>query len=588
MVISKHIVRNVVICLLMQVTNIVSAQYLHTNGKSIVDGNGEEVILRGMGLGGWMLQEGYMLQTGSFAGPQHQIRAKIKDLIGEENTQAFYNAWLANHCTKTDVDSLASWGFNSIRLPMHYNLFTLPIEDEPVVGANTWIEKGFAMTDSLLKWCEANQIYLILDLHAAPGGQGHDANISDYDTLKPSLWESEANQQKTIALWKKLAERYANEKWMGGYDLINEPNWNFVEGGHPNGCNEEFNVPLRKLYSAITEAIRTVDKNHIIFIEGNCWGNNYKGIFPIWDSNTVVSFHKYWNYNNIEAIQYALDIRDQNNVPIWLGESGENSNTWFTTSIKLMEENEIGWAWWPLKKVGSVVNPLTIKKTDDYATLLSYWETGGTKPSVEFSKNTLMQLAANTNIKNTIYRKDVIDAMFRQVSEPQTKPYANNIVPGVVFASDFDLGRNGIAYWDTDTANYWVSTGEGSPWNSGHSYRNDGVDIEMSTDNDSESNHFNIGWTKDGEWLSYTLNVTSSGRFDITIRYASSTDASRITVKANESQPLSKELSATGGGQEWKSVLVGSMMLPKGKQKFTLLIEKGGANIGYIKFSPKK
>ena len=67
------------------------------------------------------------------------------------------------------------------------------------------------MTDDLLKWCAANKIYLILDLHAVPGGQGKDANISDYDPSKPSVWESEENQKKTVALWKKLAERYKNE-----------------------------------------------------------------------------------------------------------------------------------------------------------------------------------------------------------------------------------------------------------------------------------------------------------------------------------------------------------------------------------------
>ena len=77
-----------------------NAQYLHTQGKQIVDKDGKEVILRGMGLGGWMLQEGYMLETNSFANPQHQIRAKIQELIGEANTNQFYEAWLANHCTE--------------------------------------------------------------------------------------------------------------------------------------------------------------------------------------------------------------------------------------------------------------------------------------------------------------------------------------------------------------------------------------------------------------------------------------------------------------------------------------------------------
>ena len=95
-----------------------------------------------------MLQEGYMLQTAGFANAQYQIRAKIEGLIGAADTDLFYDAWLANHVRKIDIDSLKSWGFNAVRLPMHYNLFTLPIEDEPVAGQNTWLDKGFELTDS--------------------------------------------------------------------------------------------------------------------------------------------------------------------------------------------------------------------------------------------------------------------------------------------------------------------------------------------------------------------------------------------------------------------------------------------------------
>lgn len=97
------------------------------------------------------------------------------------------------------------------------------------------------MTDELLQWCKDNKMYLILDLHAAPGGQGNDANISDNDKSKPSLWESEENQKKTIALWKKLAQRYKDEAYIGGYDLINEPNINFT-GSNPNGTDEQSNA----------------------------------------------------------------------------------------------------------------------------------------------------------------------------------------------------------------------------------------------------------------------------------------------------------------------------------------------------------
>lgn len=579
----------VLVCLFLLASLQVSAQYLHTSGKKIVDKDNKEVILRGMGLGGWMLQEGYMLETNAFANPQHQIKGLIKDLIGDANTTQFYDAWLANHCTERDVDSLASWGFNSIRLPMHYNLFTLPIEEEPVAGQNTWLEKGFAMTDNLLEWCGKNKIYLILDLHAAPGGQGNDAAISDYDKTKPSLWQSDANKQKTIALWRKLAERYATEPWIGGYDLINEPNWNFTAGANQNGCGETNNAPLRQLYIAITNAIWEVDTNHIIYIEGNCWANNYTNIFPVWDNNMVASFHKYWNYNDQGSLQFALDMRDQQNVPVWLGESGENSNTWFTNAIQLLETNSVGWSWWPMKKVGSVVNPLTVVKNDEYNTLLTYWKDGGTKPTVDFAKNALMQLAENLKIGNTIYRKDVIDAMFRQVGSKATIPFKPNRVPGVIAVTDYDLGRNGAAYADKDTANYQVSTNTYSAWNNGYAYRNDGVDIQASGDADNRSNGYNVGWTQDGEWMQYTLNVDSSAAYNIAVRYAAASNTSSISFNLNGADITSAvTLPASGGNQAWGTKVFENIVLYKGKQKLRLNIRKAGANLGFMDLTLSK
>ena len=219
--------------------------FLKTDGKQIVNEKNENVLLRGIGLGGWMLQEPYMFQLSDVAGTQTQIKAKIAGLIGQKSCDEFYTHFLNNMITEKDVDALKKWGFNSIRLPMHYNLFTLPSDKETVKGQNTWLETGFKLTDNLLSWCKKNKIYLILDLHATPGGQGNDRPIADIDTLKPRLWESEANQQKTIALWKKLAERYKNEEWIGGYDLINETNYK-LDG----------NEPLKKLFSEITSEIR--------------------------------------------------------------------------------------------------------------------------------------------------------------------------------------------------------------------------------------------------------------------------------------------------------------------------------------------
>jgi endoglucanase len=568
----------------------VSAQYLHASGIQILDKNNQPIILRGMGLGGWMIQEGYMLET-KF-GTQHEIKAAIEKLIGTANTDEFYNKWLANHCTKRDIDSLASWGFNSVRLPMHYNLYTLPVESDPKQpGDNTWLDKGFAMTDSLLKWCTANNMYLILDLHAAPGGQGNDLNISDRDPSKPSLWDSEANKLKTIALWKKLADRYKNEPWIGGYDLVNEPNWKFT-GSNNNGCDESLNAPIRDLYVRIIAAIRTVDPNHMVFIEGNCWGNNHNGILsPKLDNNLVISFHKYWNNNTQETIQGLLNLRNSTNAPLWIGESGENSDSWFTGAIKLAESNGIGWAWWPLKKINSIVNPLTVVKTNEYNNLLQFWQGGGTTPAgsvtATYAKDAVMQIAENLKIENCIYRKDVIDAMFRQVKTDETIPFGTNKVPGIIHASDFDLGHYNKAYYDTDTSTLHVSVGGTFKiWNMGGAYRNEGVDIETNADTDPNANHYNIGWTADKEWMMYTLNVDSSATYDVKIHY--STINSNTVVRFNINgldQTTSIPLPSTGG---WGNTTIHDIVLYEGAQKFKFMFEKGGANLGYLEFTLSK
>ncbi|MGB0429704.1 MAG: glycoside hydrolase family 5 protein, partial [Bacteroidia bacterium] len=380
----------------------VSAQqnFLTTKGTAIVNQNEDTVILKGMGLGGWMVQEGYMLQTAGFANPQHEIRETFSEAMGKEHIDSFYNLWLNNYITKADMDSLKAWGFNSIRLPMHYNLYTPPIEDEPIAGEITWLKTGFELTDSVIKWCADNEMWVILDLHAAPGGQGGDAAISDYDSDKPSLWESEANKRKCAALWGRLAKKYANNEWVAGYDLLNEPNWELPG-----------NVDLRKMYVECTDSIRKYDKEHIIIIEGNWWANDFTGLTPPWDNQIVYSPHKYWSYNNVSTMQYATDLRAQTGVPVYLGETGENSNVWFRDAIRLFEDLGIGWAMWPIKKVESVSGIMSYQKPKGYQQILDYGNDpdNNTPISKIEAKKALFDLAKGTNIQLCEPHADVID-----------------------------------------------------------------------------------------------------------------------------------------------------------------------------------
>ncbi|HWI91638.1 MAG TPA: cellulase family glycosylhydrolase [Flavisolibacter sp.] len=564
--------------------NHLNAQgFLHTEGKRIVNGKGENVLLRGIGLGGWMLQEGYMLRLNG-QGQQNKIRSRIAELIGEANTEQFYNAWLSNHTRKIDIDSMKAWGFNSVRLPMHFNLYTLPIDKEPVPRGNTWIDKGFRITDSLLAWCKANQIYLVLDLHAAPGGQGNDLNISDRDASKPSLWESEENQKKTIALWKKLAQRYANEPWIGGYDILNEPNWGFEDlTNDKNGLKEKKNEPLRKLMVDITKAIREVDKRHIIIIEGNGWGNNYNGILPTWDDNMVLSFHKYWNYNNPASIQHILNTRDQYNVPVWLGETGENSNVWFTEAIYLLESNNIGWAWWPLKKMGNN-NPMQILSNPNYDKILAYWSGRGPKPTAEEAFDGVMKLASSAKLENTVIKKDVIDAMFRQPFSAEAIPFKLNLInkTAILNAVDYDLGKNGIAYFDNDTADYHVSTGKRGSSNRGGFYRNDGVDIKADS---VKTNTFYITNFEKAEWLQYTLNVAKDGIYNLKLSCVSKNQEGKLSLSLNNNAPTLVDVKESN---DWQTIVVKQIRLVKGDNKLRLNVNDGNFDVKTIELVKAK
>lgn len=557
--------------------------FLKADGKSIRNASGKEIILRGMGLGGWMLQEPYMMQLSEIAKNQREIKAKVKLLVGEKNTEVFYNAWLANHCTKADVDSLAAWGFNSIRLPMHFNLFTLPVDREPVAGENTWLTKGFELTDSLLSWCKENKIYLILDLHAAPGGQGNDLAISDRDGEVLSLWQSEANQQKTVALWEKLATRYANEEWIAGYDLINEPNWGFQNASDKNGCAETQNKPLKKLYQEITAAIRKVDQRHIIFIEGNCWANNFEGMFPLWDKNIVISFHKYWNSTGTASIQKFLNYRTKYNVPVWMGETGENSNSWMTNAIELFERNKISWALWPLKKSG-LNNPLQVKISPGYQKVLDYWKSVGAKPSPSQAYTGLMEYAKNTRAQNNVVHRDMIDAITRQVRSSKTEPFKTFTVTdrSILYAADYDLGRSGFAYHDVDSATYWVDDKKHNEWNSGKQYRNDGVDIEQCRD--TTSNGFSVGWIQDGEWLQYTVYSPEGGTFDINVRTAAAQPIGKIQLLLNGKPKARLDISGNGDYNKWTTSTMRNISLIKGWNQLRVLAVKGGFNLNYLQF----
>jgi len=555
---KKYIIQLIVIAFISFQT---SYGFFKTFGFDIVDSDGNPFILKGYGLGGWLVPEGYMLHDPGYGSPS-SIRNQIIELIGEENTAEFFDLYRKNYVSEKDIELIAEWGFNSIRLPFHYQFFS------PIESPGVFIDDGFRIIDSLLVWCKRNNLYLILDMHCAPGGQ-NSGNISDSDG-EAKLWTVASNQERTIDIWRHIAEHYANEDWIIGYDLLNEPVL-------PDGFT---NTDLKNLYISIKNAIREVDQNHILFIEGNWYATDFSGLTPKFDNNMVYAFHKYWNETDLSSIQQYRNLRTQNITPLWLGESGENSNPWYFEVVKLMEAQSIGWNWWAHKKFDTITSPLSAQVPAGYQQIIDYWSGNASMPSIDFAKSALFEMAENLKVDKCIFHPDVIAALTDPEFGTVSKPFKTHTVPGTIMAGDYDFGSIGIAYFDNDykKTNY----AEDQPWNLGYTYRNDGVDIEQRLN----SNDYNIGWIEDGEWVKYTIEILWTGRYAMSLRVASPNSTGKLRLLLDDQIIVDDTaIPPTGGWQNWDNIETEAIELPSGKHQLKVYFIKGGFNFQSITFT---
>jgi len=319
--------------------------FVHTSGAGIVDEHGKPLMLRGINLGNWLEPEGYMFHFDG--GPQspREIEDLTTELIGPDKAAAFWRAWRDTYITEADLDRIHKAGFNSVRVPIHWKLFA---SDDA---------EGFRLVDRLVQWARKDAIYVIIDLHCAPGGQTG-TNIDDSDGY-PWLYTSPESQAQTIAVWRRIAKHYADEPIILGYDLLNEPIPHFPQ-------LQRYNADLEPLYKRIAMAVREVDTNHVLILGGAQWDSNFKVFGPPFDSNVVYTFHKYWTATDASVIREYLDFRDKYRVPIWLGESGENKDEWIAAFTKTLEDNHVGWCYWPYKKMDATSSVVTFDRPEHW------------------------------------------------------------------------------------------------------------------------------------------------------------------------------------------------------------------------------
>lgn len=357
--------------------------FLRCEGHDIVDADGKRFYPIGFGLGGAIYPEGYMWQM--FGGPENNQKAcegptymynKIEELVGEQAAGYFWNCYLENWVSEEDIRNMSAWGANHVRLPLTCKKLCH--------ADGSWDEEGFAEVNKFVQWCRENDLYVVLDLHVAPGGQ-NPWHICDA-LGEAKLWtQPDIYWPQTIRIWQEIARRYKEDPIIMGYDLLNEP---VLPDGH--GIGE-----LWELQNKITQAIREIDVKHIVFIEGDKFARVFTEAEPF-DGNMAYSYHLY-KYDGPaptkEDIQFLLDLRNRTGVPLWNGETGDNNAAWWAEDIALHKKHNLGICMWTHKKIVTPNQPYVAEIVPGFQDIAEYVAGRGEAVECERAKEILRKQA---------------------------------------------------------------------------------------------------------------------------------------------------------------------------------------------------
>ena len=303
--------------------------FVHRSGRQLLDGSNTQIRLEGVNLGGWLLWEGWIWGTGYTQ--EKTIYTRMKNKVGQASADAFRNSVYQHYITRKDIEAISGECFNVVRLPFNHTI----LEDD--TNPFVYKQSGWDLIDSVLDWCEDNDVYVLFDMHSAPGGQST-YFVTDPDS--PNMWAEINYQTRTIELWKAIANRYKNRGIVAGYDLLNEPL-------APN------NAMLVDFYEVLIDSIRTVDTNHLLFIEGQEASTDFSMFTALPNPNMAFTFHFYswfvWNIPN--ALDAFVEVSENLDVPVMCGEWGENNYTPLTTTLNYFKDpakqisGETFWTW---------------------------------------------------------------------------------------------------------------------------------------------------------------------------------------------------------------------------------------------------
>jgi endoglucanase len=517
--------------------------FLHTRGQSIVNDKGDPILLRGVGLGNWLLPEGYMWKFGSKADRPRRIEKLVEDLLGPEEAKRFWQEFRQNYITEADVRRIAELGFNSVR-PAINSRSLLTQADPP-----GYSEEGFALLDHLIAWSKANGIYVVLDMHAAPGGQTGQ-NIDDSADDQPELFKQPKYQDQLVALWTTIARRYKDEPTVVGYDLLNEP----LPGR--TGAAKAFKTALEPLYKRITQAIRTVDRRHIVILEGADWANDWSVFGPPFDDNVVYQFHYYcWDRPTaLKSIQTYLNHRTRLNAPVWVGETGEGNDAIYWGTTEYFEANNIGWALWPWKKMDTRNTPYSIKPPAHWEAVTEY-SRGGSKPASEVAREAFAELLSNVRLTNCVFFPDVVNATLRQAP---ARIEAENFGQEGLNKSYFVKDASRLARFYRTSEPVMITAFGTNRWQSGQ--------------------YITLGAT---EWTAYTIRSDAPADYRLTVR------AKAVNAPAEARITVGDQVrSVTVPTNTWSEINLGTITLARGQNRLLWRLQSGAADLDWLDLSP--
>jgi aryl-phospho-beta-D-glucosidase BglC (GH1 family) len=382
-------------------------RFIRIDGQNLITPDGEKFFIQGINLGNWLNPEGYMFLFGK-ASSYRLINDAFCEMVGPDFTKNFWLEFKKNYITQEDIKYIKQTGMNSLRIPFHYKLFT----NEDYMGLDN-AQNGFEIIDQLLDWCRAEGLYVVFDMHDAPGGQTGD-NIDDSYGY-PWLMENENNKKQFCQIWKNIAQRYVNDTIVLGYDLINEPIAHYFVDKYAH-----LNDSLEPLYKRCVDSIRLVDKNHIILLGGAQWNNNFS-VFKDskFDDKIMYTCHRYWCDTLQANIADFVHFRDSVNLPMYMGETGENTHQWIAAWTRLMERNNIGWHYWPYKKMESDKGMLSIPAPENWDVIVEYTKQDRSsfakireaRPDQEIVKKAMNDLLENMKFRNCVKNDGYITAM---------------------------------------------------------------------------------------------------------------------------------------------------------------------------------